>query len=60
MLQIIQEIIYQEVIPTHKTECYQLSLLLKLMDHLVEHYQIDINKEAASWVDGNLTVSLCN
>lgn len=46
VIQLIREIIYNEVYPNHKSTCYMLSLLLKLMDFLVEHYQIDITKEA--------------
>ena len=57
MLQIIKEIIYQELMPTHKTECYQLSLLLKLMDYLIEHYQIDINKETAAQTSSDLRIN---
>ena len=43
---IFRELIYQEVRQARKTECLKESLLLKLLDCLVENYQLDSPAEA--------------
>ena len=51
---IFQELVYQEVRQTRKTECLKESLLLKLLDYLIENYQIDSNVEALKLSDSDL------
>ncbi len=51
---IFRELIYQEVRKTRKTECLKESLILKLLDCLIENHQLDSNVEAWKLSDSDL------
>ena len=51
---IFQELVYQEVRQTRKTECLKESLILKLLDCLIENYQLDNKAEALKLSENDL------
>lgn len=40
ILPILHELVYLQIYPSRRTDCYTLSLLLRLLDYLLDHYQI--------------------
>lgn len=57
MIPVIRELIYNEINSSHKTECYMVSLLMQLLDYLIDHCQIDNNMSGLSDTRDNLRMN---